>query len=118
MSVNAEYSRRLKKYKEEQKTKNNNNIICVAFDGVIHSFISEYTNPETIPDKPVDGSFDWLIKHLPDPDNPELYSGPVAQILSSRSRTYSGIAAMKNWFVFHGFPCAYFEKYILKFQYF
>jgi hypothetical protein len=68
-------------------------ILCVDFDGVIHSYTSPWLRPEIIPDPPVPGALLWLdgaIEHF------------TVVIYSSRSRTKQGIAAMQRWLLDHG----------------
>lgn len=96
-----------------------NPIICVDFDGVIHSYSSGWQGEDIIPDPPVGGAIDWLCNHLPIPEaiscmGPE-YVGPEVQIYSSRSKTSNGIKAMKAWFLNHGLHPAYLSDDILKF---
>ena len=94
-------------------------IICVDFDGVIHSYTSGWRGISEIPDDPVPGAIEWLIDHLPVPDAicsmaPE-YKGPVVQIYSSRSKSWRGRRAMKKWLIKHGLPECYITEGILKF---
>jgi len=63
-------------------------ILCVDFDGVLHSYTSGWKGPRVIPDPPVDGAIQFLItaqKHF----NVHVYS--------SRSRYFGGRRAMKVW---------------------
>lgn len=114
--TNKNYSKLLENYKKKDGIEKFNKIICVDFDGVIHSYQSKWVDEQTIPDPPVRGAFEFLLKFLPpDPDHPENYDGPIAVIYSSRSQTYTGIKAMKDWFLKHGFPYEYIERDILKF---
>ena len=46
----------------------NNPIICVDFDGVIHSYTSGWKGIDVIPDDPVPGAIEWLEEYLPTPD--------------------------------------------------
>lgn len=94
-------------------------IICVDFDGVIHSYTSGWMGVDVIPDLPVPGAIDWIMDHLPIPESiscmgPE-YTGPVVQIYSSRSKERNGIKAMKKWLVDNGLHKAYLTEDILKF---
>lgn len=96
-----------------------NPIICVDFDGVIHSYASGWKGADVIPDPPVEGAIDWLMEHLPIPEpisamGPE-YKGPEVVIYSARSSQRGGIKAMKEWFVKHGLPPSYISEGILKF---
>jgi len=95
-----------------------NPIICVDFDGVIHSYTSGWQGVATIADPPVPGAIEWLMKHLPEPDELGMappYEGPVVQIYSSRSKSWFGRRAMKKWLVKHGLHPAYIKDGILKF---
>lgn len=98
---------------------NFNPIICVDFDGVIHSYKSGWKGVNVIPDEPVPGAIDWLIKHLPVPDSicamAGPHEGPIVQIYSSRSKSWRGIRAMKKWLIENGLPRQYISEKILKF---
>lgn len=94
-------------------------IICVDFDGVIHSYKSGWKGVDVIPDPPVDGAINWLRDHLPCPESiccmaPE-YTGPIVQIYSSRSKSWKGRRAMKNWLVHYGLDRSYITEGILRF---
>lgn len=96
----------------------NNPIICVDFDGVIHSYKSGWKGVDVIPDPPVDGAIEWLLAHLPIPDALGMggeYVGPEVLIYSSRSKSYRGRKAMQNWLVKWGVDKWYFIDDILKF---
>ena len=67
-----------------------NKIICLDFDGVIHSYISGWMEPEFIPDPPVPGALAFIKSIL---ENPEY----DLKIFSSRSNQIGGIRAMKLW---------------------
>lgn len=95
-----------------------NPIICVDFDGVIHSYSSGWQGADVISDDPVPGAIEWLIEHLPVPDALGMaphYEGPEPVIYSARSSQRGGIAAMKAWFVKHGLDEWYLRDDILKF---
>jgi hypothetical protein len=68
-------------------------ILCVDFDGVIHSYKSGWKGADIIPDPPVPGALAWLLRAT------EFWE---VHIYSSRSKEPAGIAAMKNWFTQHG----------------
>lgn len=68
-------------------------ILCVDFDGVIHSYTTPWIGPEVIPDPPVDGAFEWLKKAT---------KKFQVCIYSSRSKYSYGIGAMQTWFKEHG----------------
>ncbi len=63
-------------------------ILCVDFDGVVHSYTSPWINEVTIPDPPVPGALKWLW------DATEWFN---VIIYSSRSKTEAGRMAMKLW---------------------
>ena len=67
-------------------------ILCVDFDGVIHSYTSPWVDEATILDPPVPGALKWLWKAI------EWFD---VQIYSSRSKNPEGIAAMKDWLQIH-----------------
>lgn len=69
-------------------------IICLDFDGVIHSYKTKWKGPEVIPDPPVPGAFDAIMGYM------EYFK---VHIYSTRSNTIRGIEAMINWFIDHGF---------------
>jgi len=63
-------------------------ILCVDFDGVIHSYVSPWVNEVTIPDPPVPGALRWLWEAT------EWFD---VQIYSSRSKSEAGREAMWQW---------------------
>lgn len=73
-------------------------ILCLDFDGVIHSYTSGWKGCATIPDPPVDGAFEFIERALAYFD---------VQIFSSRSHQYEsfdsglrkkeGTDAMREW---------------------
>jgi hypothetical protein len=80
----------------------NKPILCLDFDGVIHSYTSGWKGADNIPDKPVDGAFRFLERAAIHFD---------IQIFSSRSNQEGGILAMQHWFakywteyIFHKSP--------------
>lgn len=95
-----------------------NPIICVDFDGVIHSYTSGWQGVVSIPDPPVEGAIKWIEEHLPIPDEicamGPNYEGPIVQIYSSRSKSWRGRRAMKRWLLKHGLHPAYLrgERYL------
>jgi hypothetical protein len=74
-------------------------ILCLDFDGVLHSYTSGWKGADVIPDPPTPGMVDFLnaaIEHFD------------VQIFSSRSHQPGGIVAMKKWLdlhVMHHFDC-------------
>ena len=63
-------------------------ILCMDFDGVIHSYTSGWLGADVIPDPPVEGALEFLeeaVKHF------------EVCIFSSRSHQEGGIDAMRTW---------------------
>lgn len=67
-------------------------ILCVDFDGVIHSYTSPWTDVTAISDPPVPGALRWLWRAI------EWFD---VRIYSSRSKDLGGRIAMYNWMVAH-----------------
>ncbi len=63
-------------------------ILCLDFDGVIHSYTSGWKGADVIPDPPVDGAIAFMLGALQHFD---------VVIFSSRSNQKGGIAAMRQW---------------------
>lgn len=63
-------------------------ILCVDFDGVIHSYSSGWKGARVIPDPPVPGAIQFLIDAL------KVFD---VCIYSSRSRYFGGRWAIKRW---------------------
>lgn len=63
-------------------------IICVDFDGVIHSYKTPWIDSATIRDPPVEGALLWLR---------ELQRHFSVCVYSSRSKDPEGVEAMKRW---------------------
>lgn len=93
----------------------NNPIILVDFDGVLHSYTSGWRGVDVIPDPPVPGAIEWLHSMLPPLDQVKSYTGPIARIYSSRSKTHEGVVAMKRWLIQHGLKEEYITRNLLKF---
>lgn len=66
--------------------------LSVDFDGVIHSYESGWKGPRNIPDGPVPGAMDFLLKATEQFD---------VCIFSSRSKAFFGRWAMKRWLEHH-----------------
>ncbi len=64
-------------------------ILCLDFDGVIHSYTSGWKGPRNIPDPPNDGAIQFMLD--------ALEAGYDVVIHSSRARYFGGIWAMKSW---------------------
>ena len=63
-------------------------ILCLDFDGVIHSYASGWKGADVIPDPPVDGAIAFMLGALRHFD---------VAIYSSRSGEPKGIEAMRRW---------------------
>ena len=70
-------------------------ILCLDFDGTIHSYESGWQGADVIPDFPIDGSFSFIEHALKDFE---------VHIFSARSGLPGGIEAMESWFIKHGWP--------------
>jgi hypothetical protein len=68
-------------------------ILCLDFDGVVHSYTSGWKGARYIPDPPVPGAFDFMAL--------ALVSGWDVVIHSSRARYCGGISAMRSWLKNH-----------------
>lgn len=68
-------------------------IICLDFDGVVHSYVSGWKGPRCIPDPPVAGAFSFMLD--------ALGQGFDVVIHSSRARYFGGITAMRRWMRCH-----------------
>lgn len=64
-------------------------IICLDFDGVVHSYTSGWQGARTIPDPPVEGALEFM--------ETALRLGYDVVIHSSRARYWGGIRAMRQW---------------------
>ena len=68
-------------------------ILCLDFDGVIHSYKSGWLGALNIPDYPVPGALDFMSKRLVD--------GWDVVIHSSRARHWGGVFVMRAWLKHH-----------------
>lgn len=68
-------------------------ILCLDFDGVIHSYTSGWKGADVIPDPPVEGAFAFIATMLD--------AGWDVQIFSSRSHQPGGARAMEKWLYHH-----------------
>jgi len=91
-------------------------ILCLDFDGVLHSYKSGWQGPRNIPDPPVDGAIKWLNSLFVEIDQSfidyweiEYKSDFDVQIYSSRSQYWGGRKAMKRWLLKWGL-----SPYIIK----
>ena len=78
-------------------------ILCIDFDGVIHSYTSGWKGYDIVADPPVPGAIDWLCKLVE-----SIEFEPV--IYSSRSKRSQGIVSMSNWLLRYGMPEHILEK--------
>ena len=67
-------------------------ILCLDFDGVIHSYTSGWKGADVIPDEPVHGAIEFIY-------NAMKYF--TVAIYSSRSNQKGGILAMRLWLRMH-----------------
>ena len=67
-------------------------ILCLDFDGVIHSYTSGWKGADVIPDPPVDGAIAFMLGALEHFD---------VTIFSSRSNQSGGLKAMRDWLYEH-----------------
>jgi hypothetical protein len=67
-------------------------ILCVDFDGVIHSYTSGWQGADVVSDPPVPGALRWLWKAA------EWFH---VNIYSSRTGQKGGLTAMKHWLLDH-----------------
>jgi hypothetical protein len=72
-------------------------IICMDFDGVIHSYISGWEGADQINDPPVPGAISFLSYLV----RRTLYK---VAIFSARAGQEGGIYAMKEWLLKHDLP--------------
>lgn len=68
-------------------------ILCLDFDGVLHSYSSGWKGARNIPDPPVAGAMAFLLD--------ALAADFEVAIHSSRSRYFGGRRAMKAWLRHH-----------------
>lgn len=70
-------------------------ILCLDFDGVLHSYKSGWKGADVIPDQPVFGALNFLT-------NATVHFN--VQVFSSRSGQKGGIKAMERWCLEHFGP--------------
>ena len=70
----------------------NKPILCVDFDGVIHSYTSGWKGADVITDVPVKGALRWLWKAT------EWFD---IHVYSARSKEFRGREAMRAWMLEH-----------------
>lgn len=76
-------------------------IICLDFDGVIHSYTSGWMGARNIPDPPVEGALEFMLE--------ALNSGYDVVVHSSRARYFGGIRAMRRWLRAHANDAQWYE---------
>lgn len=64
-------------------------ILCLDFDGVIHSYTSGWKGARVIPDDPVEGVISYMLTMLAE--------GFDVVVHSSRGQSFGGIWAMRRW---------------------
>jgi len=78
-------------------------VLCLDFDGVLHSYKSGWKGADVIPDEPVPGAQEFVRNALVHFD---------VVVYSSRSHQTGGISAMRKWMQEHDFPSGIvFAKY-------
>jgi len=80
-------------------------ILCLDFDGVIHSFKSGWKGAAIIPDPPVEGAIEWIRSLLGKQDKEDMgliHLDFRLAIYSARSRSFFGRRAMKKWLSNYG----------------
>lgn len=68
--------------------------IAVDFDGVLHSYTSQWSTPEVIPDPPVEGAIDWLnaiVEHF------------EVVVFTTRAEFPAGQQAVREYLRDHGY---------------
>lgn len=76
-------------------------ILCIDFDGVLHSYTSGWQGASDIPDPPVDGAIEWIGSLVVSHDRFGNNHFRVC-VYSSRSKHSGGIKAMRQWLLDHG----------------
>lgn len=76
-------------------------ILCLDFDGVVHSYTSRWLGPIIIPDPPTEGAIAFMLG--------ALAAGFDVVIFSSRSHQPGGTAAMRSWLRIHA-DAAWYES--------
>jgi hypothetical protein len=67
-------------------------ILCLDFDGVIHSYVTGWKGANIVSDPPVEGAIEFLYKVI------EYFE---VHIYSTRSNQPGGLEAMKTWLYNH-----------------
>lgn len=82
-------------------------ILCIDFDGVLHSYSSGWKGARNIPDLPMPGAIEWLNSLIPVGDDVSGFDVATCHafqvaIFSSRSRYLGGRRAIKKWLIKNG----------------
>lgn len=85
-------------------------ILCIDFDGVLHSYTSGWKGAKVIKDPPIDGALEWLRDMV---ESKEI----TPQIYSSRSKHEGGIQAMQNWLKKHAETAGMDTKFLKKLKF-
>lgn len=64
-------------------------ILCLDFDGVVHSYTSGWKGARNIPDPPAEGAIEFITD--------AMNAGWDVVIHTSRARHFGGITAMRAW---------------------
>jgi hypothetical protein len=80
-------------------------LLCIDMDGCLHSYVSGWTRVDDLPDPPVPGSLEFLIKASEDFD---------LAIHSSRSVDSDGMAAMQEWLRRWMFDAGYWSSSLMR----
>lgn len=78
-------------------------ILCLDFDGVLHSYESGWKGADVIPDPPVPGAFEFIEAAS---EKFEIH------IFSSRSNQEGGLEAMENWLTNHAIDALGLDRYM------
>ena len=70
-------------------------ILCLDFDGVLHSYTSGWHGVGTVKDEPVPGALEAVEEYV---------KAFHVAVFSSRSYLPSGVSAMQKYLKRHGFP--------------
>jgi len=91
-------------------------ILCIDFDGVLHSYTSGWQGPRKASDPPVDGAIEWLRSLLGCPEDEGIgprYLDFKVCIYSSRSKQFLGKQTMKTWL--NKWGLSWYEIELIKF---
>jgi len=67
-------------------------LLCLDFDGVVHSYTSKWQGPDIVIDPPVPGALEFIR---------EAREHFIVAIFSTRSHQVGGIRAMSEWLHLH-----------------